>query len=212
MGITPEDIIMDSHYTLLAKVHHDSIKPFIIEQLSKKSPLAVGYRWYQLIMMLTLGTVITYGTVYAIRGSITEISQFFLGAFLSITLLVFFHEIIHVLTLILMGIRNISIGFDLWKFIFYVHADRQVITREKFYKVALSPLIVVKTLCVAAVIWALLTGHSVIVWLTIMCIHSFFCAGDIGLLCLYENHPDEDIITFDIKDDKCSYFYAKKRS
>lgn len=163
-------------------------------------------------MLIILVGVITYGIVHALRGYLTEISHFFIGAFLSITLLVFLHELIHVLALLLLGIRNISIGFNLWKFIFYVHADRQVITSKKFYMVALAPLIVVKILCIAAIIWAFLTGHSIVLWLTIMSVHSFFCAGDIGLISLYENHPDEDIVTFDIKEDRCSYFYAKKRS
>jgi hypothetical protein len=211
MSITPEDIILDSNFKQLAKVHHDNIKPFIIEQLSKKSLLATRYRWYQLLMVIVLGTTIAYGSIKAFNGSSTEISLFFIGVFISITLLVIVHELIHILTLLLIGVRNISFGLDLWKFIFYVHADKQVLTRKKFFRVALSPFIVVKAICSVAIMWAIITNHSIIVWLVIMAIHSFFCAGDIGLLCLYQNHPDEEILTFDIKADKCSYFYARKR-
>jgi hypothetical protein len=43
----------------------------------------------------------------------------------------------------------------------------------------------------------------------IMTIHSLFCAGDIIMLSLFYRYPGSELFTFDISEERKSYFYKK---
>jgi hypothetical protein len=108
----------------------------------------------------------------------------------------------------LIGAKKIAFGGYLRKFIFYAEADRHVLNRRQFAFVALTPLIVVKAVTLAGVI---LFVHQPVFYffILIMSTHSLFCAGDIGLLSLFYQCKGTDVYTFDVKEEKRSYYYKR---
>ena len=210
MGPTPEQIQHSPGYKLIARISHDNIKSFLLEQFSGGSRLAKRYMIYQTVLGAVLAGLLALSIVSFFKGSKLELEWFSLAILISFTVLVIFHELLHATAFLIMGVRNISFGANFWRFIFYVQADREVIQKKQFRIVALTPFVVVNLITGIGTIWSIWQNSSAIIfWLSIMAIHSFFCAGDYGLLCLYQNHPDKDIVTFDLKDERCSYFYEK---
>jgi len=210
MGPTPEQIQHGPGYKLVARISHDNIKAFLLEQFSGGSRLAKRYMIYQTIMGVVLAGLLVYSIVTFFKGSKMELEWFSLAVLISFTALVVIHELLHAAAFLITGVKNISFGANFWRFIFYVQADREVIQKKQFRFVALVPFVVVNLVTAAGALWCIWQNSpAVILWLSIMAIHSFFCAGDYGLLCLYQNHPDKEIITFDMKHERCSYFYEK---
>jgi hypothetical protein len=210
MGPTPEQIQHSPGYRLIARISHDNIKAFLLEQFSGGSRLAKRYMIYQTLMGAVLAGLLVYSIASFFKGSTVELEWFSLAVLISFTALVVFHELLHAAAFLVTGVRNISFGANFWRFIFYVQADREVIPRKQFRLVALTPFMVVNLITASGTLWCVWQNSpAVILWLTIMSIHSFFCAGDYGLLCLYQNHPDKEIVTFDLKHERCSYFYEK---
>lgn len=205
----PTTIKRDSRYRLIAKVHHDRIKSFIIDQLSEKSALARLFMGLQLAMLVFLGFLIGYSVMMAVRGSMDSLERLLAAALFSFTIMVVVHELLHAIAFLLQGITNISFGADIWKFIFYVQADGVVMTEKQFKRVAWTPFFVVTLTGLVVGTVFLFTGLSPVFWYTLTAIHVFFCTGDIGMICLYQNHKGKRIITFDMKAERTSYFYEE---
>ena len=210
MEPTPEQIQHSPGYRLIARISHDNIKSFLLEQFSGGSRLAKRYMIYQTIMGAVLAGLLAYSIVSFFKGSKQELEWLSIALLISFTVLVILHELLHAIAFLITGVRNISFGADFWRFIFYVQADREVIQKRQFRFVALTPFIIVTIITAVGTLWSIWQNSpAIILWLSIMAIHSFFCAGDYGLLCLYQNHPGKEIVTFDLKDERCSYFYEK---
>jgi hypothetical protein len=210
MGPTPEQIQHSPGFKLIARISHDNIKAFLLEQFSGGSKLARRYMIYQTAMGALLAGLLVYSIITFFQGSSMELEWFSLAVLFSLTLLVVFHELIHAAAFLTIGVRNISFGAYFWRFIFYVQADREVMGKRQFRFVALTTFIIVNLVTGLGALWSVWENSPVVIlWLSIMAIHSFFCAGDYGLLCLYQNHPGKEIVTFDMKQERCSYFYEK---
>ncbi|MCA1759224.1 MAG: hypothetical protein LC658_05605, partial [Bacteroidales bacterium] len=69
--------------------------------------------------------------------------------------------------------------------------------------------VVVKVITLIAIF--LTIGEPVVYfWIFVMSAHSLFCAGDIGLLSFFDRFPGSEVYTFDVKEEKRSYFFRKK--
>ncbi len=211
MRLAPKDLIDNPEFELLFRLEHKNAKAFVKEQLRHKSKLTKRYLWYQFSMATLLTALIFCGLIlWYVKSAIAML--FVAGAFcFSFTLLIFFHEMLHGLAFLLLGFNKISFGGDLRKFVFYVQTDQQVISRQQFYILALFPLVIIKIMTVVAIVITIIT-HSpwFWFWMIIMAIHSFFCAGDIGLLSFFNHNRDKELFTFDSKTEKSSYFYQRK--
>jgi hypothetical protein len=74
--------------------------------------------------------------------------------------------------------------------------------------VALTPLVVVKAVTLIGIIFTI--GQPVFYfWMFVMSAHSLFCAGDIGLLSFFDHFPNRKVFTFDVKEEKRSYFFKE---
>ena len=144
----------------------------------------------------------------AIRGDMQPLFYLIAAVIFSFTLLVVIHELLHALALKVTGAARVRIGGYFKKFIFYAEADRHVLNRDQFAWVALAPFVVVKLITLAGIIFTL--GQPVFYfWIFVMSVHSLFCAGDIGMLSFFDRFPGSGIYTFDVKEEKRSYFYRK---
>jgi hypothetical protein len=43
-----------------------------------------------------------------------------------------------------------------------------------------------------------------------MSAHSLFCAGDIGMLSFFDRFPGSEVYTYDVQEEKRSYFFREK--
>jgi len=195
-------------YELIAKLDHQQIKKFVINQLTKGGKVVRVYMIYQGIMILMGIFFLTMSIVIAIQGNLQPL--LFSGAALvfSFSLLIIIHELLHALALKITGARKINFGAYLKKFIFYAEADRHVLNRKQFAFIALTPLVVVKLVTLAGILLFIPTA-GIYFFIFVMSAHSLFCAGDIGLLSIFYHEKDDEILTFDVKEEKTSYYYRK---
>jgi len=205
---TIEELQNSEKYELVTELEHRQIKAFVIEQITTESKLIKGFMIYQGIMILVGLFFATRPIVLAMRGN-TEPLFYLLGAIVfTFTLLVIIHELLHLLALKITGARKVKIGGYLKNFIFYAEADRHVLNRKQFALVALTPLMVVKVITLIAIF--LTIGEPVFYfWMFVMSAHSLFCAGDIGMLSFFYRFPGSEVYTFDVKEEKRSYFFRE---
>lgn len=207
--LTPEDLHNGSEFELLAEVSHQNLREFIVEQITKEKTIIRIYSIYQVIMIGLFTALLTNSIVLFVKGNHDPLIQTGLGTLFSVTVLIVIHELLHALAYLTTGAKKISFGMILKKFIFYAMADRQVIAPRAFHVVALTPLVAVKLACIIGVIW-LAPQPLIYFFLTIMCLHSLFCAGDVAMLAFYRLHKGKEIYNFDNKSEGKTYFYARK--
>ena len=208
MNPTINELQNNGKFELIAQLNHREIKEFVIRQLTANGKMVRIFMVYQVFMVLLGIFFLTRSIVPAFNGNIQPL--FYTGAALifSFSILVVIHESLHGMALKLTGAKKIAFGGYLRKFIFYAEADRHVLNRRQFALVALTPLIVVKAATLAGVI---LFVHQPVFYffILIMSTHSLFCAGDIGLLSLFYQFKGTDVYTFDVKEEKRSYYYKR---
>lgn len=207
--MTVEELINDTNYTKIAEVKHSEMKSFLISEIEQQ-PL-----WARIANMYQIG-----GFLALIIGIFKAFLPFFMGKSIenlwwlgggilfSFTFLIIIHEFIHALAYKYVGAKQLSYGMMLKKFMFYVQADKQVFDYGKFKIVALAPAVVVAILTIAGM-GIFYNQHLFYFFLAIFGLHSIFCGGDFGLLCFFENRKNQDILTFDDKENGTTSFYGK---
>ncbi|MGQ8338727.1 DUF3267 domain-containing protein [Sunxiuqinia sp. A32] len=209
--LTPEDIINNENFELIAEVEHVKIKAFIMEQVMKEKEVIRAYGIYQVSMMAIFLFILVKAIIAWTRAAAEPIGWIGLSVVFSLTALVVIHELIHALAYWTLGKRNLKVGAMWRKFIFYIAADRQVVDFSSFRKVALAPFVVVKMGCIVLAIYFWTTSLAYF-FMSLMCIHSLFCAGDIAMLAFYHLHHDKEIYNFDDLKEGKTYFYSRKSS
>ena len=197
--LSPEDLQNESEYELLTEVSHQHLREFVLELISKGKTIIRIYSIYQVIMMLLFAYLLTKGIVLFFKGHQTlACSSWFIHT-------LFTHCIIcNYMNCCMLWLtwQQAPAGFHLRalpkKFVFYAMADRQVIARRAFHLVALTPFIVVKLICLAGVVY-FYNEPLMYFFLSVMCLHSLFCAGDIAMLAFYKLYPEKEIYNFDNK-------------
>lgn len=208
--LTPEELQSSSDFELLAEVSHQHLRDFVMEQIHLEKRIIRIYSVYQVVMMLIFVFFFTRGIVLAIKGHAELITTIGVSLVFSFTALIIIHELIHALAYLLTGARRISFGVILKKFIFYALADREVVSKGAFHVVALAPLVVVKAVCLVGLFY-FQDSQLMYFFLSVMCLHSLFCAGDLAMLAFYNRHSDKEIYNFDHRSEGKTYFYARKK-
>jgi len=203
----PEDLKNQDQFRRIAVLKHEKILPFLQEHLWSKNKVMNFYFAFNILLALSL---IGIAIIDLVNGNINGWNLLLwlsYGAAISFTILIVIHELIHGITYKILGAPNVSYGADLKNFIFYATADKFVVNRSKFIKIALGPFIIVTSVCLLSLIFTNVASKWL--FLGVLLIHSSMCAGDFGLLSYFENHKDKDIYTYDDVKNKVSYFYEK---
>ena len=208
--LTPEDLQNESEFELLTEVSHQKLREFVVEQITEEKYLIRIYSIYQVIMMMIFAFLLTRGIVLAFKGHSEILIEIGLSIVFSLSVLIVIHELLHALAYFFTGARKISFGVIPKKFIFYALADRQVIAPRAFHIIALTPFIVVKLICLIGII-GFYDEQIVYFFLSVMCLHSLFCAGDIAMLSFFRIHRGKEIYNFDNKSEGKTYFYNRKQ-
>ena len=207
--LTPEDLQNENEFELLTEVSHQKLREFVMEQITEEKYVIRIYSIYQVIMVMLFTFLLTRGIVLSIKGHSGILIEIGLSIVFSLSALIVIHELLHALAYLLTGARKISFGVIPKKFIFYALADRQVIAKRAFHIVALAPFVVVKLICLIGLI-EFYNEQIMYFFLSVMCLHSLFCAGDIAMLAFYRIHKEKEIYNFDSKSEGKTYFYNRK--
>ena len=165
---------------------------------------------YQVLMIVVGIFFLTRSVVFAFQGNLAPLYFSLAALVFSFSILIVIHELIHGIALKLAGAKKVTYGGYLKKFIFYAEADQFVLNRKQFAFVALAPLFVVKLITLVGIIF--LFNQPIFYFLIfVMSAHSLFCAGDIGLLSIFYKHKNSEIYTFDVKEEKTSYYFIKNK-
>ncbi len=196
------------NFELIAQVNHHQIKEFVIERLTSEGKIIRIYMYYQIFMIVVGMFFFTRSIVFAFKGDLVPLFYSMAALVFCFSALIVFHELLHGIALKLAGAKRIVFGGYLKKFVFYAEADRFVINRRQFLFIALTPLFAVKLITLTGII--IFFSHPILYALIfVMSAHSLFCAGDIGLLSVFFQNSENEIYTFDVKEEKISYFFRK---
>jgi len=205
---TIDELRNSDQYELIAKLDHNQIKEFVINQLSEKSVIIKTYMIYQVLMIMVGMFFFTRSIVFAFKGFFQPLYYSLAALVFSFSVLIIIHELLHGIALKLTGAKRISFGGYLKRFIFYAEADQFVINRKQFAFIALTPFFAVKLITLIGIFFFF---HQPVFYffIFVMSAHSLFCAGDIGLLSVFYKYKNAEIFTYDIKVEKTSYFYKR---
>lgn len=207
---TIEELKNEENYELVAELNHGQIKDFVLKQLTgSDSKIIKVYAIYQLLMILTGMFFLARALVLAFRNEPQPLLISLVTLIFSVSLLIIIHEVLHGIALKLTGAKRVRFGGYLKKFIFYAEADRHVLNRKQFTFVALTPLIVVKLATITGILLTFGTP-AFYFWIILMSAHSLFCAGDIGLLTLFYQFQNTEVYSYDVQEEKRSYFFRRR--
>ena len=208
MRHTVEQIMKDSRFQLLDKLHYDDIVDFATEYVRKRTRSMFFYLVLIIIFFILQWSAFLYGIFANDMNTISLLKQFLYGLIISLTIVIPLHELIHALGYFLLGARKIRFGAVLKHFAFYAVADDFVVNRNAFIFLALSPFIIVSLLNLLG--FVLVHGYASYTYISVLFFHATMCAGDFALLSYFEFHRDKELYTFDDVGKKTSYFYYKK--
>lgn len=207
MNLKPQEL-RENGYVLLDEMNHADIVPFVKKFLHKRTWYSSFYYLSVIVSfsLLIFSCIKLYNTGYF---SIEKLIILILFGILLTLLLVPFHELIHALAYKLMGAEKTSFDYNLKKFYFLAIADLFVANKREFQIVALAPFVIIS---LALIITSFLPGVSwAVPMFTTLTIHSLACAGDFALLSYFEFNRKKNIVTYDDKENKVSFFYGKER-
>lgn len=208
---TIEELNNQDKFEMLASVEHARIKDFVLSQVMEDRRLVPYYMIYQTALFLAAIFFLTRSIVLAFRGDSSYLLVTIGAILFSLTVLVVFHELIHGLVLKITGAPKVSFGMVPGKFIFYAEADKFVLGKKPFLWVAFTPLVIIQVVT-AILIIAWYMQPLVYFPLMVMCIHSFFCAGDVALATLFFRFPGQEVFTYDDRQEKTSYYFVKRKT
>ena len=205
MNLKPEDLESNG-YVLLEKLDHLQLIPFVKLYINKRTPFSIMYMVSNLVAFGSAGYfLLSYYKlgVFTISEGFTHVAYGLAIAFALLPI----HEYIHVLAYKSQGAKHTSYDANLKKFYFLAVADRFVANKREFQIVALAPFVVISTSLL--VLFFLTTPLWTMTVLGVFLTHTAFCSGDFGLLSYFAFNKDKQVVTYDDKANRVSYFYGK---
>lgn len=207
MNLKPEDLETNG-YILLDKLEHMELVPFVRTYINKWTRFSTIYMTSNLLAFGAVAYVLVSGYtsgIFTIPEGLTHLSYGLAIAFLLLPV----HEYIHVLAYKSQGAEHTSYDANLKKFYFLAVADRFVANRREFQIVALAPFIVITALGLTLLLFT--SPLWTLAVLGTLLTHTAFCSGDFGLLSYFDFHKKKEVVTYDDKETKISFFYGLER-
>jgi hypothetical protein len=207
MQLKPEELESNG-YVLLDKLDHLELVPFVRKYINTRTVFSTFYIVSNFLVFAGIGYFLIVnwqkGT-FTIGEGLMHLAYGLLIAFLLLPV----HEFIHSLAYKSQGAISTSYDSNIRKFYFFAVADQFVANRKEFLVVALAPFAVITTILL---IFLLFSGP---LWsmtvLGALMTHTSFCSGDFGLLSYFDHNKDKEVVTYDDKTGRVSYFYALKK-
>jgi hypothetical protein len=207
MKLKPEEL-EENGYVLLDEMNHMDIVPFVKKFLHKRTWSSLFYYFSVIVSFLLL---LLFCVKFYRSGDFSVVKlllQILFGVLLTLALIPF-HEWIHALAYKSQGAKKTTFDANLKRFYFLAIADHFVTSKREFKIVALAPFLVIS---LALFIASYLTGEGWKVTLfTTLTIHSLACSGDFALLSYFEFNKKKNVVTYDDKKNKVSFFYGREK-
>ncbi|MBL7905993.1 MAG: DUF3267 domain-containing protein [Bacteroidales bacterium] len=204
---TEPELLENSGYTLLDRLDHKELVPFVQQYLFRRS------FWPLFYLLFTLGSFVALAfhffnafftnPEFEMRDALTKATLGFASAFLLIPL----HEYIHAIAYRTCGAREVSYDADLKKLVFMAIAHRFVASSREFRFVAMAPFAFISLAAIAAL--PFLPGNYTFSALALVFTHAAFCGGDFAMLSYLDFHKGKAVVTWDDKVNKVTWFYGK---
>jgi hypothetical protein len=191
-------------YRFIEKMDHDQLVPFITPYLSKTNEATLTFVSASLVFLC--GIIFLAAKTIAVEKSAFCILYLIAGCILAYGLIPI-HEYIHALAYKNRGAKAVSYGINFKKFIFLTVADKFVASQAEFLVVAMAPFSVISAALMLAFLFV--ATYWQIFILGMLFVHALFCIGDFGLASFFLSHKGENIVTYDDKTAKATYFYTK---
>jgi hypothetical protein len=206
MKITPEDL-PPTGYTLLEKLDHANIIPFVKIYIQKKTRATIIYRIITFIIILS---ILAFFVEYSLSGKFNPfvIAHFFYG-FIFTLLLLPLHEYIHVLAFRSMGAKKTSVRVNFKTLVILAIADKFVVNRKEFQVALLAPFVFITVILLVSLLFIVKFWIPAI--LGTLLFHTFSCKADMSLLSYLEFHKEKEIAVYDDEAARVIYFYAREK-
>jgi len=208
MKLSPEELETNC-YELIETLEHKELVPFVKKFLYRYGFWPLSYFGFVVAMLLTIGALAGY--MIAVKQNILLpdiLGKTFLGCALSF-LLIPLHEYIHAIAYRVCGAREVSYDADLKKMVFMAIAHRFVAGSKEFRFVAIAPFSAISI--IAFTVIPFLGSHYIFTALGLIFMHAAFCGGDFAMLSYLDLHKDKEVVTWDDKENKVTYFYGKSK-
>ncbi len=205
MKILPDQLEAQG-YRLHDTLPHGEIMEFMQVYLKKSNTPVWIYNGLNALLWVVLIGWFAYLSVadtYTWSQALAHMGYGVIGAFLLIP----FHEWVHAVAYRLQGATHTSYDANWRKFYFMAMADQFVANRKEFSIVALAPFVTISALSLVALPFVpMLWSFSL--W-SLIALHTLFCGGDFGLLSYFETFKNAELVTYDDKQKKETYFYIR---
>ncbi|NTW24988.1 MAG: DUF3267 domain-containing protein [Lentimicrobium sp.] len=205
MKLTPEEL-EDNGYQLIEKLDHKELIPFVKKYLYRFSFWPVLYFSFNFALLAIIGGMIVKAIAIEeilVSKALGSTALGFAFAFLLIPL----HEYIHAIAYRICGAKEVSYDADLKKMIFMAIAHRFVAGKKDLQLVAIAPFALISLLALAAIPFS--SGYQIYTIVGLIFTHAAFCGGDFAMLSYYSYHKNIEVVTWDDKENKVSYFLGK---
>ena len=207
MTLSPESLPHNG-FVLLDQLDHKELIPFVRTYLKKRTPSSV---FFNVLNTIIVAIIVFCFLIYHGRDhfSIGRGLMYFCNGIVLAFILIPLHEYIHVLAYKSQGALHTSYDAHLKKFYFLAIADQFVANKKEFRIVALAPFVVISTLLIIGCFFT--NPYYTLLQLGTLLTHTACCSGDFGLLSYFDFHHNKEIVTYDDKPNKISYFFWKEK-
>lgn len=200
----PVEELEENGYQLTDKLEFAELLPFLTPYLKKWNLAMFGFIFSNFLCVVAS---IFFFAQHAKMNTIekgTAAGYYFLGFVLAFGLIPL-HEYIHALAYKAVGAKSIAYDVDLKKLIFLTIAHKFVASKKEFTFVALAPFVFISALLIGLFPFSSLNWQFIILGVLLM--HTSFCIGDFGLLSYFPANKNRQLVTYDNKELKASFFY-----
>lgn len=197
----PTAVLESKGYTLQGSFSHLDLVPFLQPYLKGKSNTM--WVFWLINALLLVALTVRIATLPAESDVLGALGLGFALSFAFIPL----HEFIHAMAFKSLGANQLFYGANWKKLYFFAGADKFVLGRRGFLRVAFAPCLLIGVaslllcFCFSPFIQTLLLGATLL--------HTGMSAGDFALVAWFENHRQLEPLTFDDHAAGMSYFYTK---
>lgn len=205
MELTVSELDNIQKYQLLYELDHQQIAQFAQQELKKRNVVTIFYFVFNIISFAFLGAKATLDITKGIISWDMVLSGLGMGVLLCFVVVIFIHELLHVLAYKLTGAQTTAIQANWKQLVFVAVADKFIANAKEFLFIALLPFSVISTVLLIGLY--LLVGFWFYVTLGALLMHSAACGGDFALVSFLWESRRKRIITYDDVPEKKSYFY-----
>jgi hypothetical protein len=199
MKLSVEEIGQNAQYKIITSFGNADLIEFISPYLSKTSPWTLFYWFFNLFIVSFLALKIIFETKIGFDDAI----MFALLGFPAILGLIPLHELIHGWVYQYLGAKNVKYKVVWHKFMFLTVADKFVVNRQEFTRVAIAPFLVISFLLIILYFW--LDGRAAYLVLGALLMHTGACSGDFALINYFYIHRQRQLYTYDEVQNEITY-------